>query len=120
MQRDINLIREILLWATNQDSAGFYQNPTIDGYAENQIGYHVYLMSQAGLVEAADTTTNDSDGPEAILLNLTWAGHDFVDAAKDSTVWSKAKSQVLSSGASFTFDILKDVLAMVARGSLGL
>lgn len=120
MKRDINLIREILLWATDQDSAGFDKNPSIDGYTENQIGYHVYLMYQAGLVEAADTTTADSDGPEAILLNLTWAGHDFIDAAKDSTVWNKAKSQILSSGVSFTFDILKDTLAMLARGSLGM
>jgi hypothetical protein len=38
-------------------------------------------MTQAGLVEAAELKAMGIDGPIAILLRLTWAGHDFVDTA---------------------------------------
>lgn len=120
MKRDMNLVREILLWATAQESAGIYTNPVLPEYAEDQIAHHVHLMSQAGLVDAVDITTNSSAGPSSLLLSVTWAGHDFIDAARDDTAWNKAKSKVLSSGASFTFDLLKDVLVLAAKGPLGL
>lgn len=120
MKRDMNLVREILLWATEQENAGVNANPTIDGYSADQIAHHVHLMSQAGLVEAADTTTMDDSGPTALLLSVTWAGHDFIDAARDDTTWNKTKTKVLSSGLSFTFDLLKEVLVAAAKGPLGL
>lgn len=37
---------------------------------------------------------------------FTWKGHDFLDAAKDDTLWNKAKEKFLIPGVSFTFDIL--------------
>jgi hypothetical protein len=120
MKRDMNLVREILLWATAQEDAGIYRNPTLDGYSESQIAHHVHLMWQAGLVEAANATTNSSGGPAAIIMSVTWAGHDFIDAARDDTIWNKTKNKVLSSGAAFTFDLLKEVLVLAAKGPLGL
>ena len=120
MKRDMNLVREILLWATAQENAGIYTNPVLPEYTEDQISHHVHLMSQAGLVDAVDITTNSSAGPSALLMSVPWAGHDFIDAARDNTVWNKAKSKVLSSGASFTFDLLKEVLVLAAKGPLGL
>lgn len=120
MKRDIELVREILLWATSQEVASVNRNPDIPGYTETQIAHHVYLMKQASLVEAAELNAMGVDGPIAILLRPTWAGHDFVDAARNKTVWGMAKTKVLSSGASFTFDILKDVLSVAARGALGM
>lgn len=120
MKRDINLVREILLWATAQEIAGIYRNPSLPEYAEDQIAHHVHLMWQAGLVDATDTTSNSSAGPSAILISVTWAGHDFIDAARDNTIWNKTKSKVLSSGAAFTFDLLKDFLVLAAKGPLGL
>ena len=120
MKRDMNLVREILLWATDQDASGVNANPTIVGYSADQVSHHVHLMSQAGLVEAAVTTALSDPGPTALLLSVTWAGHDFVDAARDNTIWNKAKRKVLSSGSSFTFDLLKDVLVLLAKGALEL
>lgn len=120
MKRDLELIRDILLWATSQEHAGIDGNPSFPGYTDEHVAYQVYLMNQAGLVEAEDRTDNDSLSPESVLLNVTWAGHDFIDATRNDTVWRKTKTKVLSSGASFTFDILKDVLSVAARTTLGL
>ncbi len=120
MKRDMTLVREILLCATAQESAGINTNPDVPGYTEDQIAHHVHLMWQAGLVEAVDITTNGGAGPSAMLMSVTWAGHDFIDAARDDTIWNKTKSKVLSSGLSFTFDLLKEVLVAAAKGPLGL
>lgn len=120
MKRDLDLVREILLWATAQDNAGFNENPSLPGHTENQIAHHVHLMWQAGLVDAVDITTNASPGPEAMLSSVTWAGHDFVDAARDNTIWNKSKNKVMSSGMSFTFDLLKEFLVLAAKQQLGL
>ena len=120
MKRDLNLVREILLWATAQEAAGLDGNPSLPGYTEDEIAHHVHLMWQARLVDALDITTNNSAGPSALLTSVTWAGHDFIDAARDNTIWNKTKSKVLASGLSFTFELLKEVLVSAAKGPLGL
>lgn len=94
MKRDLNLVRDILLWATEQDGAGIGQNPVLPDYSEETIAHHVHLMWEAGLVDAVEITTLDGPGPSAILLSVTWAGHDFIDAARDNTIWNKTKSKV--------------------------
>mgnify|MGYP000892647161 CR=1 FL=1 len=120
MKRDLNLVREILLWATAQDGGYVSGNPSLPDYTDDQIAYHVHLMWQAGLVDAADATHLQSPGPSAILLSVTWAGHDFIDAAKDASLWEKAKTRIVASGGSFTFDLLKEVLSSLAKAQLGL
>ncbi len=52
--------------------------------------------------------------------NLTWAGQEFLSAAKDDSLWTKAKETVLKPGASFTFDRLFDWLKGQVGGALGL
>jgi len=120
MKRDMNLVREILLWATAQESSGVDANPVLPNYTEDQIAHHVHLMWQAGLVDAIDIGTMGDSGPLAMLSSVTWAGHDFIDAARDDAVWNKAKTKVLASGVAFTFDLLKEVLVLAAKGPLGL
>ena len=120
MKRDIDLVRHILLAAEARDSAYVNETLQIDGYTDEQVDYHVYLMWQAGLVEASDTSASESTSPSAILHNLTWNGHDFLDAAKSSTVWEKAKEKAKSMGGSLAFDLLKELLVATARSQLEL
>lgn len=48
-----------------------------------------------GLGEAA---TLGSGGPEAIPQNLTWCGHEFLDAAREPTRWEEAKEILHKAG----------------------
>jgi len=116
----LDLVRQILIAAAAEDAGYASGNPAIEGYTEDQIGYHVHLMEQAGLVEAADASAMDSSGPTAILLSVKWKGHDFLDAAKSNTVWAQAKEKAKSVGGSMTFDVMKELLVATTRSQLGL
>ena len=50
MKRDMDLIRKILLLMEVEPQR---KVPGIEGYTSEQIGHHVYLMMQAGLIEGA-------------------------------------------------------------------
>jgi hypothetical protein len=120
MKRDMDLVRKILLDATSQDDGYAGSNPEIEGYTEDQIAHHIYLMEQAGLVEAADTSTKGSSSPTAILTSITWKGHDFIDVARSNTVWGQAQEKAKSVGGSLTFDLMKELVVAVARSQIGL
>jgi hypothetical protein len=53
------------------------------------------------------------------LDRLAWAGHDFLEAARDETPWSKAKEKVMKPGAAFTFDLVKEWLKAEIRARFG-
>jgi hypothetical protein len=120
MKRDMNLAREILAWAIEQPHGYVNGNPEITGHTEEEVGYHVYLLHQAGLVNAANRNVSGLPSPNAQLTSVTWSGHDFADAARDDAIWRKATKTVLKEGASFTFDLLKQWLRSEAQQRLGL
>jgi hypothetical protein len=49
---------------------------------------------------------------------LTWEGHEFLDAARDDTRWSKAKKLVQEKGGSLMFEALKAVLVQTLKGQV--
>ena len=120
MKRDLDLIRKILLALESQEH-GFFQEPlVIDGHSEEQIGYHVHLLGEAGLLKVGDHTHLQSLSPEAFPVSITWAGHEFIDAAKDESVWAKAKAKVLKPAGGVAFDVLLEWLKAEAKRQLGL
>jgi hypothetical protein len=118
MQRDMDLVRQILL-ALEQHPSGFAPDDLqIDGYTRDQIAYHAYIMGQAGLIEVADTTTMDSSGPEAMINNMAWAGHEFLEAAREPKRWAEAKA-VLHKAGGASFQVWTTVLTDIIRKNLG-
>jgi hypothetical protein len=104
----MDLVRQILqrveaLEWVNENPPEPYQA----GTAEE--AYQIALMKDAGLLEAFMENTNGSPSAAAVF-RLTWAGHEFLDAARDDKVWKKAKELVLKPGLSWTFQILGDFL----------
>ena len=106
MKRDLDLVRKILLVCEEHPNGFAPQELHIEGYTDDQIGYHVHLAGNAGLLKVADVTHLGSQSPCAIPLSMTWSGHEFLDDSKNETVWEKAKKSVGSS----SFDVLKAVL----------
>jgi hypothetical protein len=85
----------------------------IEGHTDEEISYHVMLLAKEGLIEATDLSS--SDGFAWKPSRLLWAGHEFLDAAKDDSRWDKAKAIVLKKGGGLTFDVLKAVLVELMK-----
>ena len=113
----MDLARKIL-FAMEASEKGLAPRISIDGYSPEEIGYHVWLLADGGLINATEVTHNLSRSREAIPVSLTWAGHEFIDAARSDTVWRKAKEKAQSSGVEMSFALMKQVLIAVAKAQL--
>lgn len=119
MKRDMDLVRAIL-FAVEENPSGFAPRQIkLDGYTEEQIAYHGYIMAEAGLVCAEDITTQDSVSPEAIITSLTWGGHEFLDAAREPSRWTQAKELIKQAGGA-SIAVWTAVLADLVKKNIGL
>jgi hypothetical protein len=109
MKRDLETIRSILLKAEASSEAFRCESP-------EEI-YNAALLSDARLIEARFAPPTMPTA--AMILRLTWQGHDFLDASRDETIWNTAKQKFLKPGISWTFSILLDFLKAEAQRQLG-
>jgi len=119
MKRDMDLIRKILLDLENNPPEKLINRLYIVGYSREQINYHLYLMMQAGFIEGYDVTTHNSFGTEIRPQQLTWAGHDFLDACRDEGIWVKAKEKLKSIGGEVPIEVFKVLLIEIMKKQLG-
>ena len=105
MKRDMDLIRDILkLMEANDDPTGI--GPiTIEGRGGWLINYHIALLAEAEFIQALKVET-PGHGTSWKAQELKWAGHEFLDATRDDSVWEKVKGTVKKNGGSFTASIL--------------
>lgn len=95
-------------------------NLQIDGFTDEQIGFHVHLLGQAGLALVADSSYAENFFPSAIPLSITWSGYEFLDAAKDETLWNKAKEIVIKPAGGIAFGVLVEWLKAEAKSRFGI
>jgi DNA-binding transcriptional ArsR family regulator len=94
-------------------------NIEIDGYSEDEILEHLELLGEAGLIEA--NPIKSGIGPRLMHVHverLTWAGHDFLNNARNDTVWKRARDLVAKQTGSVSIDVFKAVLVQVAKTTL--
>lgn len=122
MKRDMDLVRKILF---DLGDSEFYSNmgyPRIEGYSEDQIKHHVFIMKDAGLliftegkkVEGFFSKTEDLD------LRLTWEGHEFLEKVRDEKLWKSIVKTTKKKTGGLSFDILKAILIATLKKAVGL
>ena len=125
MKRDMNLIRDLLLF---YESDGSLPYPAAD---DDTISEHEILMIEGGLLAGGisdpcsdsgrvpyplDGRSVSSDGKEYARFPITWDGHDFLAAARDDNRWQMAMKTV----GSLTFEVIKEYLQNGLRAAIGL
>ena len=110
MKRDIDLYRKILLSVEAREGTVGPEEVEIEGYTEGQIGYHAKLLADQGLLEGQDITGLGVSTHHYAPRCLTYAGHDFLKAARDDTLWEKVKAEVAAKGLPVTLEVIKSVL----------
>lgn len=117
MKRNMDLARAILLAVEESDSVVGFLRLEIAGASDAEVSYHVMLLHEAGLIEAHDASGMNSH--QWFAERLTWAGHEFLDASRDETIWNKAKKLIQDKGGSLTFEVLKEVLINLTKQAVG-
>ena len=118
MKRNMDLIRTILLEIEKVNYEGGWINLQMAGYSDNEVSYHVMLLTEAGLIDAIDLSTNTvfAWAPK----RLTWYGHEFIEASRDDTRWEKVKTIMKEKGGGFAFDVMKSLLiTLMTKAVLG-
>ncbi len=77
-------------------------------------------MIEAGLAVGNITTNTLSQSPQAVLRNLTSAGHDFAETARSETIWKRAMDTVKEKGGAITVGVLTQLLANLVKTHYGL
>jgi Hypothetical protein (DUF2513) len=119
MKRDMELIRELMLAIESRDGSND-SYLEIDGYDRSQIDYHLGLLLEANLIIPENTRNFGSRSPIPMIKRLSWEGHEFLDNARNESVWKAAMKTIGDKGGSTAFGVLTQLLASAARHQLGL
>lgn len=109
MQRDMDLIRELVLGIAESPRKPSWKDLT-EGKTNEETEkalYHIGLLDEAGFIKGMKTSMQGW-----VLwqdLDLTWEGHDFADSVKDPDIWAKTKKGATAAAGGFTVDLLKDL-----------
>ncbi|MCC6227745.1 MAG: DUF2513 domain-containing protein [Phycisphaerales bacterium] len=118
MKRDMDLCRLILVEAEKLPPSPLALNEPIEipGHEYDVIVEHIRILADDGMVEAQDWST--MDGVDWRIERLTSRGHDFLAAARDDTLWRRAKVQLGPKIATVGLKVVGDVLSQLARAPL--
>lgn len=126
MKRHMDLVRHLLFVFEEKPGPEMMRvsDLTVEGYSPGEIQYHLNLMYQAGLVNGEDVRSTTSDRLIKVMpFDLTWQGHEFLEAVRDPEVWRQAKagaSRAGTAGIEFVWGMAKVLLKNAIRERTGL
>jgi hypothetical protein len=109
MKRDMDLLRAILLEVEQQHVNEPWSAMPLMGYSLEEVVYHIQLAHDSGLVDARIAP----GAHHAVVIRLTHEGHEFLDAARNDNIWSKAKAMAKSATGAITLEALKAALPKI-------
>ena len=116
MRRDPDLIRKLLFHFEVKLDYTAERCPAIEGHKELDIVYHMLLLAQAGFLDHQPEWTKSRDRIIRVLgFGLTWDGHEFLEAARNDTIWQKAKSRLTERVGGVPFDVMFALLLDIAK-----
>lgn len=119
MERDMNLIREILLFLIKEGNGntGYAGKIEINDYERDKILYNVKLLADANFIELGSPMM----GGNIRILKITNKGHDFIDSIENKYIWDEVKNDINEKGfMNASLDIIKDFADKVIRNKLDL
>jgi hypothetical protein len=114
MKRDMDLIRAILLEVEKSPSLEGCRIQ-IPGYSREELYYNAQLAHEGGLIQARFLPGS----ADFHVLRLTYEGHEFLDAARNDTLWNKAKEIVIKNTGTLTLEALKIALSTLVKLAMG-
>jgi hypothetical protein len=103
MRRDLDLIRDMLLQIERSSAGVHWYEIAAPGRSREQLSYHAKLAADAGLIEARFLPGT----PIFTVYRLANQGHEFLDAARETAMWNRAKEMALRMAGSLTVAALR-------------
>lgn len=119
MERDNKMIRDLLIQFRNEVSPN---DNSVNPNSEKE-DYHIYLLMNSKFIEAERRRDMGKVLHYYDDLKITSAGHDFLDAAENETVWNKSKDFLKRKGediAKVPLNVLSGVLTAQLKSHLGI
>lgn len=117
MKRDWNLVRQILLKLEDKpDTQGTIHPNQFSGWDEETVSEHLRLLDQAGLIEAICDKPNRNTPTFCMARNLTWVGHEFLDAVRSDSAWNRIGHVAKEKGLELSLDTIKQIASALLAG----
>jgi len=116
MKRDMELIRQILLEIEKHPFTEIPFEVNIEGQSPETVSYHLMLLGEAGLIEAHNMNIQQRFWWQA--KRLTWQGHEFLDAARDDTLWDRVKKKLAETSGTASIQVITAMLIEMAKRKL--
>ena len=120
MQRDIDLVRKILLGLEMEKTSPEMVELEVKGHPQPEVHHHLTVMMEAGLIYGQEFSHERVNDTIWMYVRLTWRGHELLDAARDDARWADLKDRLQATGGSWTLAIVEELLAASMRADLGL
>lgn len=80
------------------------------GHSRDEVTYHEALLIEAGLVHGE--VARDSSGVVVAvsIISLTWQGHEFIDAARNSSIWRQTRELIAERSLTVSMAVLQGML----------
>lgn len=106
MKRDMELVRKLLFCIeSDKDWGGCLNQHSL----EVVLG-HLEIMMDAKLLVGRIYRDTNGDLKSAFVQRLTWAGHEFLDNARNDTVWNKVTATIKNAATTASFEVLVEML----------
>ena len=115
MQRELDLVRQILLDLEARGSYADWLDIDIEAYSPEQMDYHLELLVEAGFIRIPAADRQLARGHP---LRLTWEGHEFLDAARDEERWQAVRALSVRAGG-LPFATIRAALLEMAQRQAG-
>ena len=103
-------------WLTIQD---FEKNPNTSKYSKKEIVYTLRKLKEAGLI-VADFRYASNELYLATITQLTYDGHQYLEAISNSKIFDMAMNKLDELGTGITLELLKALCTKLLKEKLGL
>lgn len=111
MRRNLDLLRTIMLRTEEAAPGTNLLELSIEEADFAELAHHAELLVEAGLLRAQISYMERSPVPVYVVVErLTWAGHEFLDLARDDERWERVLSRVAAGTGATSFEIVRDLL----------
>ncbi|QIG80404.1 DUF2513 domain-containing protein [Stakelama tenebrarum] len=122
MKRDMDLVRAILLAVEAKPSPEGLRIEELDvpHYPDSsERRKHLVMMAEAGFFvhEPSKSSTNPDRVITTQIFDLSWAGHEYLDAIRDPEIWKRTKEGTRKIGNS-SFEFVIELAKAYAKNTL--